>query len=472
MTHPRAWLSVIILVPLCWACDEPTEPTVTGEPAAITLFAASDSLTFIGETTQITARVTTSTGAVLSGPVVSWSSSDPSVVGVDASGTATAVAVGSATVTGEIGGFSDSIELDVVQVPAFVDIRPDTRRFEVIGDTATYQVVLSDRGGVDIPGTVAEWSTSDTSVVRLTPSGFLETVGNGYAHATLAVGGVDLGVDFVVAAPVVFRNGTVVDMLSPTARPAHDVVVESGIITGVGSSGTIDVPPGSFEIDATGLYLMPGLTDMHIHLTCQTRRGCANDLFLYLANGVTTARAMWGNTFQLRARDEIESGTRVGPTLFVASPGMDGAGGAFIAFTDPILSPEQARTTVQGYADAGYDFIKAYNRISDAVYVAMHEEAAARGLKVLGHKPFVVTSGRIFSLGHWTSEHLLTYEQEASSTGSIWTSEPDLGVVRAIAAGAAQARVAETPTTAPILTIVSEVPIYRASEGARATRSS
>ena len=470
-------LGVLFLGVFAWSCSEPTDTVESGEPSGIVLSAASDSLTFIGETLDVTARVTTATGSVVSNPAVTWSSTDPGIVSINGSGTAsagatvvvTAIGVGRVSVAAEVGGFTDSIELEVVQVPAFVSILPDTRRFEAIGDTARYEVVLSDRGGTDIPGTVAAWSTLDASVISLTSDGFLETVGNGYAHATLSVGGVELGVDFVVAAPVVFRNASVVDMLSPVALPSRDVVVQSGTITEVGPSGSVSFPSGAFEIDAAGLFLMPGLADMHIHMTCDTQRGCANDLFLFLANGVTTVRTMWGSTFQLRARNEIEEGTRVGPTMFVASPGMDGPGGEFTTFTDPILDAEQARTTVRGYADAGYDFIKAYNRISDAVYAAMHEEAASRGIKVLGHKPFAVTSDRIFSLGHWTAEHLLTYEQEASSTGSIWTSEPDLGAIRTIAARAVAAGVAETPTTAPFLTIASEVPTYRASEEARYT---
>lgn len=456
----------LLVISALWSCSDPAPPTVTGAPAAIVISAPTDSLTFLGATQQVTARVTTEDGSVLSDPLVSWTSADPSVLTADASGLVTAVSVGSATVIGEIDGLTDSLSIDVVQVPALVTILPEVRRFESIGDTAQYEVVLSDQGGTDIPGTVAVWSTPDTSVVSLSPAGRLETVGNGYAHAEVEVGGVVLGVDFVVAAPVVFRGTNVVDMLGPSPLVDHDVLVEAGLVTALGPTGSLSVPPGAFEVDASGRYLMPGLTDMHIHMTCETRRGCANDLFLYLANGVTTVRTMWGGAFQLRARDEIAAGVRVGPTMFVASPGLDGAGGDFTAFTDPILSPAQARTTVRTYAEAGYDFIKAYNRISDAIYIAMHEEATAAGIRVLGHKPFAVTSGRIFSLGHWTSEHLLTYEQEASPTGSMWTSEPNLPAVRVIAAAAAVAGTAETPTTSPFVSVASEV---STSEEARYT---
>ena len=101
----------------------------------------------------------------------------------------------------------------------------------------------------------------------------------------------------------------------------------------------------------------------------------------------------------------MEAGTRLGPSLVVASPGMDGPGGGFAQFTPPITSVGQARNTVRQYVSDGYDFIKVYNQLTDAMYVAIHEEAAALGIKVVGHKPFRVSFSRLPALGHWTSEH-------------------------------------------------------------------
>ena len=52
-------------------------------------------------------------------------------------------------------------------------------------------------------------------------------------------------------------------------------------------------------IDAKGKYLTPGLIDMHIHLWDRFELG------LYLANGVTTVRNLWGMPMHLRIKNEI-----------------------------------------------------------------------------------------------------------------------------------------------------------------------
>ncbi len=47
-------------------------------------------------------------------------------------------------------------------------------------------------------------------------------------------------------------------------------------------------------VDGTGKYLMPGLVDMHVHIESE------NDMLLFVANGVTSVRNMWGNTGKKR----------------------------------------------------------------------------------------------------------------------------------------------------------------------------
>lgn len=220
-------------------------------------------------------------------------------------------------------------------------------------------------------------------------------------------------------------------------------------------------------IDATDRFLVPGLTDMHIHLTCNTGLECRNDLFLFLANGVTTVRSMWGSAFELRVRDEIEAGQTLGPTLFVASPGMDGPGGSFESFTPLITSASEARLVARQHANAGYDFLKVYNTLTDDMYVAILDEAEVHDIPVVGHKPFGVRFDRLTELGHWTSEHLLDYEQEASPTGSIWSSDANLEQVRVLAGQGAAAGLAETITAAAFWSIRSEVPSYQSSPEAR-----
>lgn len=453
-------------------CGDTVDPNPVGggEPAAISVSTPADTLTFIGATAQLAATITDTEGKVVTGLTVTWRSRDADVLTVDVAGIVTTTGTGTAFVIGEIGELADSVALTVIQLPAFFTIFPaGGRRFDAIGEQRQFSATITDQGGVEIPGLTLTWSTEDTDVITVTPGGLAEAVGNGVADITLDIEGDTGAFPVTVAAPVTFVHANVVPMSQEIVQMDYDVVTENGVITAVGPSGSVLVPSGAFEVDATGLYLMPGLADMHIHFTCTTGFGCRNDLFLYLANGVTTARGMWGSPFQLKVREEIATGDGLGPMLYVASPGMDGPGGSFSSFTPLITSVAQARSTVQQHADAGYDYIKVYNTLTDAMYGAIHEEATARGIKVLGHKPFSVAFTRLTTLGHWTSEHLLDYEQEASPSGSIWSSEPNLGMVRSLAAQAAAAGVASTPTTAAFISITSEVGTYQSSNEARYT---
>lgn len=121
-------------------------------------------------------------------------------------------------------------------------------------------------------------------------------------------------------------------------------MVAQGHITAVGPSDTIKIPAGRSGVDATGKFLIPGLWDMHGHLTDATE-----DAFpLLIMNGVTGVRDMGGDLAQLdRWRSEIDSGLRVGPHMIRAGPFVDGPKeGVTNRLT--VRTPEEARRAVSG----------------------------------------------------------------------------------------------------------------------------
>jgi len=80
-----------------------------------------------------------------------------------------------------------------------------------------------------------------------------------------------------------------------------------------------DIPEGALRIDGRDKYLMPGLVDMHVHIWQDYQRT------LFIANGVTTIRNMWGEDYHLRLREEIKTGKVSGPTLYTTGPLIDGS---------------------------------------------------------------------------------------------------------------------------------------------------
>jgi imidazolonepropionase-like amidohydrolase len=71
------------------------------------------------------------------------------------------------------------------------------------------------------------------------------------------------------------------------------VLVEGGRLTALGPVSQVKVPAGAVRIDGRGRYLIPGLADMHTHVTMQADSAeSERRLLRWLAHGVTTIRNM------------------------------------------------------------------------------------------------------------------------------------------------------------------------------------
>jgi len=146
------------------------------------------------------------------------------------------------------------------------------------------------------------------------------------------------------------------------------VLIANGKIAEIGSSATAKIPPDAKKIDATGKYLIPGLTDAHVHLYSTI------EFPLYLANGVTTVFNLDGRPAHLLWRKHAASGELLGPTIFTAGP-----------IVDRRHTPEEAVRLVDEQTDAGYDALKVFNHVSKEEYPALIAEAKRRNLLLMGH---------------------------------------------------------------------------------------
>ncbi len=205
---------------------------------------------------------------------------------------------------------------------------------------------------------------------------------------------------FAGAQDLLIRDVTVLPMEGGRRLPGRSVVVRDGTIDAVVEGAPRD-PPG-IAIDGTGLYLLPGLCDMHVHNWYEEEH------VLFLANGVTTVRNLWGTPQHLRWRKEIASGERTGPRIFTSGPILDGAKPIWEGSV-PVATPEEARRVVAAQAEAGYDAIKVYNGLRADVYAALVAEARRRGMRVEGHVPYEVGLERALRARQDSIEHLEGY---------------------------------------------------------------
>lgn len=163
------------------------------------------------------------------------------------------------------------------------------------------------------------------------------------------------------------------------------VVVRDGVIAEIGDAKKVRVPRDARKIDGRGKYLIPGLTDMHVHLFTDDEYpdALAEDEFkIMLAQGVTTIRLMNGTPEQLVLRAKSAKGEIVAPTIYAASPQFIGrkSNNAYV-----VTNEAEAREAVRKAKADGYDYLKMTTYLKPEVYEAIVEEAARHNIRVVGH---------------------------------------------------------------------------------------
>lgn len=185
----------------------------------------------------------------------------------------------------------------------------------------------------------------------------------------------------------------------PVVVENRTVVVTDRRIASMHPADEVEVAEGTEAVEAAGMYLMPGLAEMHGHLpgprTVQS--DARNLLFLYVANGVTTVRGMQGERSQLGLRARIARGQSLGPRLFVGSPSMSGG---------RVTTPAQGGQLVREYNERGYDLVEIHEGLAPEVFDAVAATANEVGLPFGGHVPDAVGLRRALASGPVSIDHL------------------------------------------------------------------
>lgn len=346
-------------------------------------------------------------------------------------------------------GFVDGVLTVSVQAPE--------RFLFGVGSTVPLSARVTDQDGAAVAGAALVWNTSDAGIALVDATGKVTATGFGAVAITAAAedgaeGTCRLKVlpelprEIRTSLPVAYIGVNVVPMDSERVLEKQTVITRDGRIVRLGPMDTVEIPEDAERIEAGDWYLMPALADLHAHFVVGPN--WENDLFLFLANGVTSVREMGGSTPHLQWRQAIASGAALGPRLHLASPMMDGPGGRLTALIPAVSSLSQARRLVVTYKTAGYDYIKIYNDLTPDVYAAIMAEARAQGIKVVGHTPYRVGLIEVLSFGQYSIEHFTGIGEPASLTGAVGFEVLDESRLKILAE---MVRAAETWTTPTLL---------------------
>jgi hypothetical protein len=201
---------------------------------------------------------------------------------------------------------------------------------------------------------------------------------------------------------------TVIDVSGAPSQPDSTVVISHSRITAVGPSSSLHIPSGTKVIDASGKFLIPGLADMHVHLTGAGEPTGSREFILPLliANGITTVRDTGGSVVLLKQlRQEIASGQRIGPQIFFTGPYLDGDPPYFQP-SIIVRNAQEAVAAVQQLKSDGVDFVKVQSRLQPAAYFAIAEASRRAGMRYAGHVPDTISAREASSAGQASIEHL------------------------------------------------------------------
>jgi imidazolonepropionase-like amidohydrolase len=184
------------------------------------------------------------------------------------------------------------------------------------------------------------------------------------------------------------RGVMVIDGTGAPPQGPMDVIVSGNRITAVRSAGTPGLPmrqnrqpQADHEIDATGMFLLPGFVDMHVHAGGAPKNQEAEYAYkLWMAHGVTTVRGVGLGPHDFSVREKQRSATNaiVAPRIYnYQRPGIGWSEGG-------IDSPDKARRWVQWAAANNVDGMK-LGAMEPALMAAVLDEAKKHGLGSTAH---------------------------------------------------------------------------------------
>ena len=207
----------------------------------------------------------------------------------------------------------------------------------------------------------------------------------------------------------VIVNVNVVPMTSEVVLPQQTVIVVDGKIAQIGHVDAVPLPKGSTVVDGTDRFLMPGLAEMHAHVTSTDPVQVDRLSTLFIANGITTIRGMLGQASHLTLRDQFESGEVFGPRFVTSGPSLNGRS---------VSGAADAARQVREQKAAGYDFIKVHPGLSSDEFAALARTANEIGMPYAGHVPVAAGVRQALRSNIATIDHLDGYFAAMLPAGS------------------------------------------------------
>lgn len=196
--------------------------------------------------------------------------------------------------------------------------------------------------------------------------------------------------------PILVTNANYVDVITGKLVEGRSILVEDGRISKIAS----DIPAGDYtEVDANGKTLIPGLWDMHGHLS-------KSDGLLNMPAGVTNVRDMGNTHDNIVDIERMSENNEIMGSDVYRSGFMDRESPYAMKMGKTVDSLESAKAAVDWYAENGYPQIKTYSSMEPEWIKPLAEHIHSKGLKLSGHIPAFMTAEEAINAGFDEIQHI------------------------------------------------------------------
>jgi len=213
-----------------------------------------------------------------------------------------------------------------------------------------------------------------------------------------------------ITADLIINNVNIIDVKNEIVLYDKNIAIAGERIISI-SNKEFQPEGESIVIDGSGKFLIPGLWDMHTHY--HSNYHYSSNLFI--ANGVTGLREMWGKMDSVKSiREKSELGLILSPDIYSSGNIINGEGG-WPPYGVLVKNEEEAVNEVIKQVDEGVDFIKIYNDLSKDQYIAISKICNQLGISFSGHLPMDVNIWEAMENQQKSFEHQMGFLENCSS---------------------------------------------------------
>lgn len=193
-----------------------------------------------------------------------------------------------------------------------------------------------------------------------------------------------------------FTNVSIIPMSSETVLKNKSVAIKDGKIIEIVDNNSKEYKSVEHTINVKGKYIMPALTDAHVHLP-KKESDLEKLLTLHLINGVTKIRSMRGNWKHENWKEKYNTASSIYPKMYLSSPPIH---------RKHNFEVNQLTGFVKNIKSKGFDFIKILSIKDETLFKTFDSICKINNIALGGHFPKNISDETLFNSNYTSFEHL------------------------------------------------------------------